>query len=170
MYFRGHVGLTLLTLSLLAYLFDFEGLRYVIMIIIASALSSLPDIDIRLEIPHRKYTHNIIFALIISLGSGYLTFKLFNDFSLGFTPMFAAFTMHIIGDLMTYRPFKPLAPFQRRATAFKLFRSSNPIINNGLLILGIIAFINYISYTLIGLNLFEITNRLVSFIMYLLGH
>ena len=116
----------------------------------------MPDIDIKLELPHRKYTHNVFVALVISVGFGYLTYMFLRDFSLGFLPMFAAFVLHIIGDLMTYKPFKPLAPFQRRATSFKLFRSSNKYVNNGLLILGILVFSIYVVYVILGLRISDI--------------
>ncbi|OYT47560.1 MAG: hypothetical protein B6U85_04945 [Desulfurococcales archaeon ex4484_42] len=153
---KGHVGLTLLALSSLMYIFDFRSYNYLLMVLLATALSSLPDIDIRLELPHRKYTHNVFVALIVSIGFGYLTYILLHDFSLGFTPMFAAFILHIIGDLMTYKPFKPLAPFQRRASSFRLFRSSNKYVNNGLLILGILIFFIYAIYVFLGLRIGDI--------------
>jgi len=153
---KGHVGLTLLVLSSLMYVFDFRSYNYLLMVLLATALSSLPDIDIKLELPHRKYTHNVFVALVISVGFGYLTYMFLRDFSLGFLPMFAAFVLHIIGDLMTYKPFKPLAPFQRRATSFKLFRSSNKYVNNGLLILGILVFSIYVVYVILGLRISDI--------------
>jgi len=164
MYFRGHVGLTLLTLSFFMYVFDFKGHQYLLIILLAAALSSLPDIDIRLELPHRKYTHNVFVALVISIGFGYLTYILIHDFSLGFSSMFIALILHIIGDLMTYKPFKPLAPFQRRASSFRLFHSSNKYVNNGFLILGIIAFLIYVVYVFTGLRLGEVISYVRSFI------
>jgi len=153
LHWRGHVGLTLLVLSSLAYLLDLRGLNYLVIIVLATLLCSLPDIDISLEIPHRKYTHNVFFGLIISVGFGYATYVLLNDFNIGFTSMFAAFILHIIGDLMTYQPFKPLAPFQRRGVSYKLFRSSNRVVNDTLAVLGALAFAIYLIYVVTGVKL-----------------
>ncbi len=153
MHWRGHVGLTLLVLSSLAYILELRGINYLVIIVLATLLCSLPDIDISLEIPHRKYTHNVFFGLAVATGFGYATEILFNDFNLGFTSMFAAFILHIVGDLMTYQPFKPLAPFQRRGVSYKLFRSSNKVVNDSLAITGLIAFIIYLIYTVLGVRL-----------------
>ncbi len=153
MHWRGHVGLTLLVLSSLAYVLELRGVNYLVIIALATLLCSLPDIDISLEIPHRKYTHNVFFGLAVAIGFGYATKILFNDFNLGFTSMFAAFILHIVGDLMTYQSFKPLAPFQKRSVSYKLFRSSNKVVNDSLAILGSISFIIYLIYVVLGIRL-----------------
>ena len=63
---------------------------------------------------------------------------------MGFLAGFGATLSHILGDIFTYEQFKPFLPFSSREISFKLFRSSNKAINNGLLGCGIFVFI--ISY------------------------
>lgn len=88
---------------------------------------------------HRTFSHTLVFAVICGIFMGFFTLKVFNDFSVGFFGAFLGVLSHIIGDLMTYKPFSPLYPFYRRKISFKLFKSSNPAVNTGFLILGLLA-------------------------------
>ncbi|MEM2157586.1 MAG: hypothetical protein QXO72_01055, partial [Sulfolobales archaeon] len=81
---RGHIGLTLIFLTSIFIFLDFKGIQYVKIVLFSVMLSSLPDIDLRIKLPHRKYTHNLLFVALISLLLGYLTSFLLNDFYLGF--------------------------------------------------------------------------------------
>ena len=144
---RGHVGFNLLITSMFAYLLGLRGLYVNSIIILSSALSTLPDIDIRLRIAHRKYTHNIFFGTIIALGIGYLTYLLGAGFGLGFWSIFTAVSTHLLADMMTYRGFNPIAPIGKRNLSLKLFKSSNKVINNSFLIAGSVAYLLYLSFT-----------------------
>jgi membrane-bound metal-dependent hydrolase YbcI (DUF457 family) len=141
---KGHIGLNLIIMSLLGYLLNIKSYYFIQLLILSTALATLPDIDLRLEIPHRKYTHNIGFALVTSIAVGYVTMRFLGDFIIGFAVILIAMTSHILGDLMTYQAFAPLAPFVNRKMSLKLFRSSNRIINDSILFLGIIIFSLYL--------------------------
>lgn len=144
MNWRGHVGLNLAVLSVVGMLFNFYDINYGIVVAASTLFSSLPDIDLKLEIGHRKYTHNILFALVFSMLFGYATYYIIHDFTLGFSIMFSALIIHIVGDLMTYKPFNPFAPFTRGNYSFRLFRSSSKAVNNALMVLGSILYSMYL--------------------------
>lgn len=114
-------------------------------LIISSVLSSLPDIDLRLELPHRKITHNIFFGLIISLVAGHLMSYLGFSFRVATFSFLIAFTTHILCDLLTKMPFRPLYPFVKTPVALRLFRSSSNVINTLFLVLGTVAYYVYVS-------------------------
>jgi len=90
---------------------------------------------------HRGFSHTITFATICGVFAGFVSYRIGFDFYLGFLSAFTGVTLHIIGDLMTYMPFSPFYPFYRRKFALRLFRSSNPIVNKGMLFLGIFTFV-----------------------------
>ena len=144
MNWRGHVGLNLAILSIVGMLFNFYDINYSIVVAVSTLFSSLPDIDLKLEIGHRKYTHNILFALVFSMLFGCATYYIIHDFTLGFSIMFSALIIHIVGDLMTYKPFNPFAPFTRGSYSFRLFRSSSKAVNNVLMALGSILYSMYL--------------------------
>lgn len=73
---KGHAGLTLLVFSVLMLPFGLSE-NAIVVIVLAAGLSSLPDIDINLEMNHRGYTHNILAALVVGIIFGFLFF-LFN--------------------------------------------------------------------------------------------
>ena len=141
---RGHMGLNLLITSLIAYALGINGLYVNSIIILSTALSTLPDIDIRLRIAHRKYTHNIFLATLVAFGIGYLTHVMGLGFNLGFWSIFAGISTHLIGDLMTYRGFNPIAPIGERNYSLKLFKSSNKEVNNTFLVAGALTYILYL--------------------------
>lgn len=87
---------------------------------------------------HRTFSHTLIFAIICGVFMGFFTLKAFEDFNVGFFGAFLGVLSHIIGDLMTYKPFSPLHPFYRRKISFKLFKSSNPTVNMGFLVSGLL--------------------------------
>ncbi len=142
---KGHAGLNMATLSALGLLLKIEDPYFNLIIILSTALVSLPDIDLRLEIAHRKYTHNIFLAVIVAFLAGLLTMHLIGDFELGFISMLTAFLTHILGDLMTYRPFNPLAPLTKGNYSLKLFRSNNPAVNNTVLLVGVLTYALYLA-------------------------
>lgn len=142
---RGHLGFNLLAVSALSYLMGLSGVEINRVIIASSVLSSLPDIDLRLELPHRKITHNVFFGLAISLIAGYLASYLGFSFRVVTLSFLTAFTTHLLGDLLTKMPFRPLYPLIKTPVALRLFRSSSTLINTLFLVLGIIMYYVYIS-------------------------
>lgn len=143
---KGHIGFTITFLSLMFLALGFKDPYYVKIIILSAAFSSLPDIDLRLGLPHRKYTHNILFIAITSLPLGYLTSILLNDFNLGFYSALLSGISHLLCDLITYMEFAPLYPFSNKNIALRLFRSSNEFINNVFIVSGMLLLILYIIY------------------------
>jgi len=141
--FRGHAGFTLTILSLTSITYGIKSSWWVTLIILSTAFSLIPDVDLRLEIPHRKYTHNVFFILMLSIAFGILTAYVISDFTLGFLAIFIGGLLHILGDLLTYMSFCPLCPIYRKSLALKLFRSNNSLVNNALLVVGISTFVVY---------------------------
>ena len=149
MHGKGHFGLTLLILSIAFIPLGTGPNQEIVAIILLSAIfSSLPDIDIKFGLPHRKFTHSILFALIIGLILG-----IFFGYSnlimgvVGFLAGFLGVMIHLLGDAMTYMAFKPLWPFDNREIAFGFFPANSEIANKGFLALGFIAFFGYIIVT-----------------------
>ncbi|MEM0266854.1 MAG: metal-dependent hydrolase, partial [Archaeoglobaceae archaeon] len=128
----GHLGFSLLLLS---PLLKFFPISYVLF---AIALAMLPDIDLVLRVEHRKYTHNVTFALLIAV----LSYVLLASFLLSILA-FLSVLLHVIADLMTKQKFAPLYPFSRKKYALKLFRSDNKSVNYIVFLLGLISFMHF---------------------------
>ncbi|MEM5823903.1 MAG: metal-dependent hydrolase [Archaeoglobaceae archaeon] len=128
----GHLGFSLLLLS---PLLKFFPISYVLF---AIALAMLPDIDLVLRVEHRKYTHNVTFALLIAV----LSYVLLASFLLSILA-FLSVLLHVIADLMTKQKFAPLYPFSQKKYALKLFRSDNKSVNHIVFLLGLISFMHF---------------------------
>jgi inner membrane protein len=134
----------LLLTSSAAYLLGLTGQDVNLTILLSTGLSTLPDIDLRLRITHRKYTHNIFFGIFAAFLIG-LAFDLIGlSFYVGFWSTFIGVLTHLAGDLMTYRGFNPIAPFGTRKYSLKLFKSSNRLVNNAFLLAGAAAYVIYL--------------------------
>ncbi len=147
MHSKGHLGIALLVCSIIAIPFGFGPDNYVIiMVLLTAGLSSIPDIDLNLEIKHRGFTHNILFALICGVGFGVL-FGYASGWVwgiIGFIAGFGGVMLHLLGDIMTHMEFAPLYPFKRNEIALHWFYADSETANNGFFTLGIIAFFGYI--------------------------
>lgn len=142
---RGHAGLNLLVTSVAAILLGFGNDFTNKLIIFSTVMAALPDIDIRLEIPHRKYTHNIFFGLAAGVVVGYVFKEFGQPFDLGFWSVMVAVIIHILGDLMTYRSFNPIAPIGgKKKFSIRLFKSSNNAVNTAFLLVGAMAYYAYL--------------------------
>lgn len=137
MHREGHVGLALSISSLIMWLLHRWDLLTLAIIL---GFSTFPDVDLRLGIQHRKWTHNIFFGLLSGLAFGYITKLSGLGFEPGFFGAFGGITLHILGDLLTYRSFAPFYPISKRKFALGLFRSDNRIVNTLMLIIGMITF------------------------------
>ncbi|MEM4472406.1 MAG: metal-dependent hydrolase [Archaeoglobaceae archaeon] len=125
----GHLGFSLLIFSPLLSLFSFTEIS------IAVIFSLLPDIDLILKVEHRRYTHNITFALIMAL----IFFLFLNDILVS-AFIFAGIFSHILADLFTKKKFAPFYPLSNKKFALGLFRSDNLAVNYSLLFLGLFSF------------------------------
>ena len=142
---EGHTGLTLTVVFSTYILLNLRGIIFMLDAILITMLSTLPDIDIRLEISHRKYTHNILFAVIIGIIIStlyyYLNLPLFHGFIVGFSSVI----LHILGDVMTYMKFNPLYPFLNCEIGLGLFKSDNKVVNFASLFTGIVVLLAYLA-------------------------
>lgn len=141
---EGHVGLTLVIASLLFQLIDLELQKEIVVILLSSTLSVLPDVDLRLEIKHRRYTHNFMIATLASVLIGLLTYHVKLGFWIGFVACLLGFLCHILGDLLTYSSFPPLWPLVRREVSFKLFKSNDKTVNSLFMFMGAVSFLLFV--------------------------
>jgi len=158
MHARGHVGLTLLLMSLLMTPFGYSD-EAAILIVLSAAWSTFPDIDLRLGIKHRTVTHTLVFALASGIGFGSLFLCAHGGirwFGLAFLSGFMGVASHLLGDAFTHHRFKPLRPLSNIEVALRLCSAGNKVVNEGLMVAGGIAFLGYFLITKGQLSLPEI--------------
>ena len=149
MYPKGHIGLTLLLVTLLMIPFGYSESAFYI-IIISAALSSLPDIDMKLRkygVKHSgRLTHSLFFAILVGSLLGvlfYYTHKTLPWAGIGFLSGFLGVVSHLIGDTFTYHAFKPLWPISQIEVSFGFCAAGDRSVNEGLMTVGGITFIIY---------------------------
>lgn len=142
MLYKGHAGLTLLILSPIFFLLNLKDFNSVATLIFAMGFSSLPDIDLNFEGLHRTFTHTLLFAIISAVAFGFF-FNYAGMWLVGFSGAFLGTVCHLIGDLTTHQPFKPLAPLNLEI-ALHWFDSNDRGMNNGMVTLGSLAFFLYL--------------------------
>lgn len=140
---KGHAGLTLLILSPIFFLLNLKDFNSIATLIFAVGFSWLPDIDLDLEIAHRTYTHNVLFAIIACIAFGF-PFNYAGMWFVGFMGAFLGTICHLLGDLLTHMEFKPLAPFLNMEIALDWFDSNDRGINNGMMTTGSLVFLLYL--------------------------
>lgn len=128
----GHIGVTLLAFSPLIWRFDVSAMLFVIFLTIA------PDVDLLFKVEHRKYTHNITFAFLVSM----LVFFTLKSTILSLL-VFLSVMLHIAVDLLTVKKFAPFYPFSQKRYAFGLFKSNNTAINYFSFIIGLFLFLYF---------------------------
>ena len=150
MYSKGHVGLTLLLVSIL--MLPFGENEYALYIIVLSAgLSALPDVDMEWRkhlsfVHHRGVTHSILFAVLAGGAFGvifYFTHQTIIWVGIGFISAFLGVVCHLIGDIFTYHAFKPLWPLSDKEISLGLCSANDKSVNEGLMTVGGIVFIAY---------------------------
>ncbi|MEM3736597.1 MAG: metal-dependent hydrolase [Candidatus Bathyarchaeia archaeon] len=149
LYKEGHAGISFLIYSPFMFTFKFTGadMSYVLMTGILMAIFSItPDIDLHFEIKHRGITHTLLFGIVLGAFLGILLRYAYEPLGLlmGFIAGFGGTVSHLLGDLLTYSPFKPLYPFSNREVALGLFKASNKVMNATFFVLGVFTFL--ISY------------------------
>ncbi|MEM4576477.1 MAG: metal-dependent hydrolase [Candidatus Nezhaarchaeales archaeon] len=140
----GHVGFTLTVIGLILYSINIVSRDSIILLLLSGAFSALPDIDLRLEIRHRRYTHNVIVATIVSIPVGLLTYYAGLGFWVGFLACLSGFLCHIFSDLLTYMSFPPLWPINKKEVSLKLFNSNNKVVNGLFTVLGALITLTFI--------------------------
>jgi len=134
----GHIGFTFLVLS------PFISKLGIHFILFAAIFAVLPDIDILLRMKHREYTHNITFAVLVTIVA-FFFFRAMRVEELLALSAFAAVLIHIFADSFTMQKFPPFFPFSKKRVAFRVFKSNNPLINASSFILGFLSFVYFAS-------------------------
>jgi membrane-bound metal-dependent hydrolase YbcI (DUF457 family) len=117
------------------------------LILLTSLFSSLPDIDLRSGgvIEHRSpLTHSVLAGVGFGLALGMAFAHFGAGFWLGFISGFLGTCFHLLGDALTFTSLRPFWPLSRRVIAFRLVKSSNPLVNWALAAIGVIAFLAYV--------------------------
>jgi inner membrane protein len=143
----GHFGLALGVMSIMMIPFGFgDNNLFFLIILLTAMLSALPDVDIKWGIAHRKFTHNILFAILtgilFGLMFGYSSGLLYG--LVGFIGGFMGIMLHLLGDVMTHMAFKPFYPFSDKEYAWHWFLAKSEMANNGFFVLGVVLFFVYI--------------------------
>lgn len=141
---RGHAGFALVVASLVAQALGLALREGLLFISLSAIFSALPDIDLRLELKHRRYTHNLLVALLVSALIGMATSHAGLGFATGFTTCFLGYLCHILGDLLTFMSFPPLWPMVKKEVSLRLFRSSDRAVNSTFMLVGSLALIAFI--------------------------
>ena len=150
MNYKGHFGLSLFIISILSLILKLKPTFFMLFIIfLTTAISTLPDIDLKLGIPHRTITHTMLFALIISgiLAGIFYYYSNIRNAIVIFIFVLIGITSHILGDLMNYQKMAPFWPFSSKKISFRMFQGSNIYANNFFFLLGILAFFLYLLYS-----------------------
>ncbi|MBC7114903.1 MAG: metal-dependent hydrolase [Archaeoglobi archaeon] len=141
MYSRGHIGLSLIIISLLLKTLGVNPDSLTISTFVL-LFSTFPDIDLKLGTAHRGLSHSIFFSVLIAFLFSLILYRLSGDQNLLFTSFTGSaigMISHILGDLLTLMKFRPLWPLSKRTFSFGLFRSENRIVNEGLFLAGLLS-------------------------------
>ena len=145
------MGFALIVTFSALILLRLKSIEAVTVAFLITALSTLPDIDLKLEIAHRRYTHNVLAALAFGLLIGYILKGTVVGFLGGFIAGFGGTLLHLLGDIFTYKPFKPLWPFLNREVALELFSSDDHLVNRALWALGVVIATLYFMFVYINI-------------------
>ncbi|RLG59461.1 hypothetical protein DRN86_04215, partial [Candidatus Geothermarchaeota archaeon] len=70
---EGHIGLALLIISAILYGLNLTDVTSISTGFLVVIFSTLPDIDLRLRVSHRKYTHSLAAAVIFGVLMAIIT-------------------------------------------------------------------------------------------------
>jgi inner membrane protein len=151
MYWRGHVGIALLAYAPVAGAVRVVGEPGLAVLgaAVAVALSTLPDLDHRLPVPHRGPTHTIAFALaagvLVVLAAGVVLpaggGTALPPWTPGFVGGVATLSLcsHVAGDAITPMGIWPLRPLSKWHVTLDLTPAANPRANRLFLGVGVAA-------------------------------
>ncbi len=140
MHREGHIGFSLLISSIVMWILNCWSNEALLTTLIALGFSTFPDIDLKLGIAHRKWTHSVFFGMASGVAFGYILAMSGLPFEVGFVGAFGGVVLHILGDMLTYKPFAPFYPISKRKFALGLFRSDNVLVNRLMLAAGLLTF------------------------------
>lgn len=150
---EGHAGLSLIIASLVLFILNLTDVNSIIIAMFFVVFSSLPDIDLRLEVgKHRTYTHNMIAGVIFGSLIGTVTYYGGLGFIPGFLGGFGGTLSHLLGDSFTYMKFKPFWPLKKEV-GFCLFHSNNKAANRVFAFLGSTGFVLYLLFKVAKISL-----------------
>lgn len=151
MHREGHIGVSLLAYSPIAFLTTLAGFQELAFAggAVAVGLAMVPDLDMRIPfVKHRGPTHTVWFAAGLGTLAAVLGFVA--GFSRGaleglgigvFAGVVVTVTLgsHLAADALTPMGIQPLQPRSSKKYTLDLFTAANPIANYGLLVVGGVA-------------------------------
>lgn len=144
---EGHAGLSLILFSpflLLLRVFNVDLSYALVTCLLMVGLSSVPDLDINFEIKHRGITHTFVFGIVVGVVFAIIlgfSFGTLIGWLMGFFAGFGGTASHLLGDALTFMPFKPFYPFSDKEVAFGFCRASNKDVNKALVTVGAITIV-----------------------------
>jgi len=149
MHRAGHVGAALLVYAPLGLLVTAVGAGGLAVLAAAGvvALAMVPDLDQQVPgLRHRGFTHTLIFALIVAIGTGlagaviggllYGPLGAVGATVLSFLVGGLTIVSHILADMLTPAGVRPLRPWVSHRYTYDVARASNPLANALLLVAG----------------------------------
>jgi len=148
MHWRGHVGAALLAFAPLGAALSAAGAPALagVGLVVAATLATLPDIDERLPMQHRGWTHTVWFVAgmtLVASGLGAVAGgavgRPLTITMVGGGAAAIALTSHLAADVVTPMGVRPFAPLWGWHYTFDLTPARNPRANATLLALGVAA-------------------------------
>ncbi len=145
---RGHLGLSMLAIFGSFSVLGIRDMEALFAGLVALALSTVPDMDMRMGMRHRGVTHSLGFAVLLGILTGAMFLYMGLPALLGFLAGFGGVALHIVGDMLTYRPITPMWPLSGRRIALRLFRSNSRLANGLASAAGSAALLYYLAFVL----------------------
>ncbi len=145
MYRPGHTGAALLAVTPLATAVGLVGAvrLSVLIVLLAAAVASLPDIDNSLPVVHRGPTHTVWFVAMLAAVAGAVGWLVASGpsaVSVGLVVGSAvglSLTSHLVADSITPMGIRPFLPVSDREFCFNITPAKNPRANRVLLAVGL---------------------------------
>lgn len=168
MHKEGHIGISLLVFSPVAYVLyhlNFEGLA-VVGAFVMIMFSMIPDQDLESNfLTHRGFTHTVWFAIIFGMlfaGVGlyvaqyghYTLTQELGVVSFLFVIGFLTVATHILADALTPMGVRPFQPYDDTKYTLNLFRASDESANSLLFLAG---FASFVFSTSVGMGFAEVS-------------
>ncbi|MES3517012.1 MAG: metal-dependent hydrolase [Natronomonas sp.] len=140
MHAPGHVGAALLFYTpTAAFLMPVDPALAVVGFGVAAAVSTLPDVDQQLPVPHRGPTHTLWFVLAATVAAGLLTGVIAGSSTavagIGLA-VCLSLSSHLLADSITPMGIRPFAPLSRRRYTADLTPAANRSANAALFAVG----------------------------------
>ena len=169
---EGHVGFSLiLSCPLMLYLTRggiFNIQTSIVALMVIASVSTVPDLDIRLEIKHRYYTHNITFTTILSAVIAYIASKAGISFIQAFIVCFLGIVSHLLIDLFNYVGLPLAYPLSKKRYSLKIVTARNRAANKALFTMGVTSLVLYLLYVMLPPEILFFRGAIPSLIMLIL--